>query len=896
MTSHGESSIGGSLLLLSLLLLPLAGVRASAAEFPRGLDARDPGRGPRAAIFRAVGFPSVDSPAIDAATLDSALSGVASEALDSPAAVSARLRLRDFDAFVLPYGSAFPVDAWPAIRDFVRAGGGLVVLGGAPLHQPVRLEKGVYVAGFRQPTYARELLIGPAQELELSSFAGPLKTVAVDGSGWSGPLPEAKRTWALTLRLTDREDMPGQDGSAGPREGVARPLVHVLDAAGLPRACPLLEVDRLRGPGAGGRWIFAPSDARLSAETIRSAVLRALEGASEVDARPVRATVEPGEAAVLRIRVSRPRAQPGETAAAKATVAVRDEAGQEVWTGEAALDGTAEARLGYARIASSQASTLPALPPGLYRATVEIPGAGFAPRSAVTGFWVRDARLLAAGPKLTASRDWIRRDGQVMPVIGTTYMASDVHRKFLFEPNPAVWDRDFARMQAQGINLVRTGLWTAWSRVMLDPGAVDESVLSALDAYVLSAARHGIGVCFNFFAFIPPAFGGTNPYLDPRSIEGQRAFVTAFASRYRGVGWVHWDLINEPSYARPQDTWKNRAIGDAYERAAWTAWVKAKHGDDPASIADLWRDAGGDLFDLPRGDEMDHSFLREGRRPRKARDFGEFSQDAAASWMRALRGIIRSAAGDVLVTLGQDEGGTGTRPAQSIHYDSLDYTSVHTWWNNDDLLWDGVVTKAPEVPSLHQETGLMSLQDLDGFAWRTPETAANLLERKFAYAFAGRGTGVVEWAWNINPYQPIDNEATIGFWRPDGTAKPELRSVAAFSEFLAKAAPYLDDYAPDPVVVVIPHSRMFMGRPGGPDATKRVVRLLAERFGVVPTALSEIRLTAGRLKGARLVLVPTPESCRRRRRRRCSPPRRPGRRCSSPAPSRVTATGGRRTR
>ena len=50
-----------------------------------------------------------------------------------------------------------------------------------------------------------------------------------------------------------------------------------------------------------------------------------------------------------------------------------------------------------------------------------------------------------------------------------------------------------------------------------------------------------------------------------------------------------------------------------------------------------------------------------------------------------------------------------------------------------------------------------------------------------------------------------------------------------------------------------------MGRPGGPDATKRVVRLLAERYGVVPTALSEVRLTPERLSGAKLVLVSAPE-------------------------------------
>jgi hypothetical protein len=192
-------------------------------------------------------------------------------------------------------------------------------------------------------------------------------------------------------------------------------------------------------------------------------------------------------------------------------------------------------------------------------------------------------------------------------------------------------------------------------------------------------------------------------------------------------------------------------------------------------------------------------------------------------------------------------------------WEGLDYTAVHTWWNNDDLLWDGVVTKVPERASVHQETGLMRLEDLDGAPWRSPEMAALLLSRKFAYAFAGRGAGVIEWAWNVNPYQPIDNESVIGLFRPDGTAKPELRALTEAAAFFREAAPYLDDFEPDPVVMVIPHARMFLGRPGGIDGTKAVVRLLAERLGVVPTALSDVRLTAERLRGARLVLVPCAE-------------------------------------
>ncbi len=153
----------------------------------------------------------------------------------------------------------------------------------------------------------------------------------------------------------------------------------------------------------------------------------------------------------------------------------------------------------------------------------------------------------------------------------------------------------------------------------------------------------------------------------------------------------------------------------------------------------------------------------------------------------------------------------------------------------------------------------LHIEDGNGRPWRSPELAAQVLERKFAYAFASRGAGAVEWAWNINPYMPIDNESVIGFFRPDGTAKPELDVVPRFAKFFREAAPWLDDFAPDPVVIVIPQSRLFMNRPAAIDGFRRIVRVLAERFGIVPTALSDLRLTAERLRNARLVIVPSVE-------------------------------------
>ncbi len=833
--------IGPAGLLLALLTLPLGAATALAD-------------GARVAVFRAPGFPTTDASVVDDRTFAAALSGLDADAFDSPSALASGLRRGDHRALVLPYGSAFPLEAWPAIRDFVKQGGSLVVLGGAPFHQPVRSEAGRYVLGIRQPTFAHELLIGPSDELRPADFAGPLEARSVATSEWAGPVPAAGRTWALHARLASRADATLGGGPEGWRDGVLRPLVHVVDAQGAPRMCPLLEIDRMRGTDAGGRWVFAPTDAPLDAGTIRALVGRALEGAVELDARPVRAAVEPGEAPILRVILRRPAPREDESVATRARVVVRSQGGEEVYAGEVDLSGPREMRTGLLTLKAAAE-----LPPGLHRVEVSIPDAPWHPRSATAGFWVKDERLLASGPKLAVSRDWIRADGKVLPVVGTTYMASDVHRKFLFEPNPAVWDRDFAEMKRQGINMVRTGLWTAWSRVMIDPGAVDENVLSALDAYVLTAARHGILVCFNFYAFLPPAYGDANPYLGPRALEGQRALLTAVARRYRGVGWVHWDLINEPSYAPPEGVWKNLPIGDEHEARAWRSWALARHGDDLDRLRDLWRDRTDALLAAPGADEIGHNFLREHRRPRKVRDFFEFTQVAVAGWAATLRDTLKAAGGDALVTLGQDEGGAGTRPAQLLHADSVDYTAIHTWWNNDDLLWDGVMTKALGKPNMHQETGLMSLQDPDGAPWRTPAAAADLLDRKFAYAFAGRGAGVIQWAWNVNPYQPIDNEATIGVNRQDGTAKLERDALLRFAAFFEAAGPWLDDFEPEPVALVVPYARLLSGRPGGIDHTKRLVRLLAQRHGVVPQALPDIRLTAGQLRGVKLTIVPAPE-------------------------------------
>ena len=814
------------------------------------------GSGEQVACFLADAFPTVDAPAIDPATLKESLKNFHVVYFKSIELLERDLTADNFKAFVLPYGSAFPVDAWQAIQNFISHGGSLVVFGGYPFHQPVIENHGKWILGTPQPTYAHRLLIGPADMLLLNSspfYSKNSRMISPEGSDFDAStfsLPA--KVYELTVRFTTKNDFTDEIGSAGPRDAMLRPLAQILNGDGIPVACPLLEIDRLRGIAAGGRWVLEPSDAKLSTSTITYCVAKALEGASKIEARPVHSCVEENEIPAVRIDQFCPGPDEKDRSSSRVNIAVYNSDGKPVFMSSLELIGTREFLSGEIQIKTDKP-----LEPGFYKVEVTNSDPARQPHSSATGFWVMDKKLMDSGPHLSVSKDWLLKDGKTFPVIGTSYMAADAERKFLFEPNPYLWEKDFSQMEKLGVNFVRTGLWTGWQKVMLDPGSIDEGFLRSLDALLLTAAKHNIVVCFNLFAFLPPANGGTNPYLDPRAIEWQHAFAAVISSRYKNIGWINYDLINEPSYSPPDKIWKEYPIGDEFERSAWEQWVLQHHAKRMPEILDDWRDGSGDMFSLPGIDELSYQNTREDRRPRKALDFERFTQDVLTHWAGGLREVIHSAGGNQLVTLGQDEGGMSLRSSQQFHYTSVDYTSMHTWWLNDHLLWDVVSTKVPEKPNLVSETGLMRLENIDGEPWRSPASAKDLLERKFAYAFQGRGAGAVEWCWNINAYQSTDNEVGIGLTRADGTMKIETNVIKEFAEFFKKASPYLGDFKRDSIVLVIPDSKLFTGLGDAMAGVQTIVRVLAENFGTVPAMLSEFNLSESRLEGVRLVIVPS---------------------------------------
>ncbi len=812
---------------------------------------------PRVLIFEEPSFPQGEIPLPEKTRLIEALGGFDCifAGLDD---FQSRLAARDIDVVLTPYGSHFSKEAYGAFSAYLIAGGNWVNLGGIPLSLPVVRDGSAWRTETSTTAYHKKLGITQAFPVDGATIA------AYRSSGLTEePRLSAEEVFELYVRFTGTKDLPSEDGSAGPRDAVLRPAVSALGNRQELIAAPVVVIDRLQGPFAGGRWVLANFRGTIDVSAVRSFLTCAADGASELSARMSFACYLPGETPTVSVRFHRPGKAAQERAAGECQVEVYDNRRKlrELSFPLAGIGATVSADSGM---------DLAHLAPGFYEVRVSLPVLPATSNKPArlrytTGFWIYDRSLLEQGTPFTAGEQYLVRDGVPYPVTGTTYMGSDVHRKFLLEPNPYVWDADFAAMRESGVNMVRTGIWTGWKNLMLDVGAPNEAAFRAMDAFVLTAKRHQIPLVMTFFAFLPESWGGLNPYLDPRSVAAQKEFVTLFARRYRMVPDLIWDLINEPSFCSPDHLWQCRPNYDAFEVAAWNSWLRERYpaateAAERSRLQELYRAAADEPISLPALEEFDDANIFNDRRPIKVADYRLFAQEMFRRWVSEMAAVIRANGQKAqLVTVGQDEGGTYERPGNQFFCNEVDFTCLHNWWLNDHLLWDNVVTKAPGKLNLVEETGVMMYETIEGKAWRTEPEVANLLDRKMAIALGAGAAGFIEWVWNTNPFMALDNEAAIGFHRADGTPKPELASFRRYASFMAAHRKQLSHRAEADVLMVIPHSQMFSVRNYATEATQRSVRAMQYHCRVPMRAVSEYALNADH-PGAKLVIVPSPRT------------------------------------
>lgn len=487
--------------------------------------------------------------------------------------------------FVNLHAPYFPKSAWMEIAAYLHQGGSLISVGGAPFKRPVRYENGAWVVESEQTAYHQELYIHEALNVSADGVQSFTSSEQIPLLAGKEGLFEISDTWNLVPHTTKNSDLPHQMGSAGTMSTQIHSLLRGINKDDRSIAAPIVLWENSRGTFVGSRWMFVhlpltPSfwEQDGAAEIVKWAQFCA-QGVTELSLKTNYASYEPDERAVLTLQGQIvQRAGKRRTASELWTFDITAEhedrtsgTAKKVWNHRLEMELSGEQR--FERI------LLPvSIESGLYRIVCRAQAPDGEVRILRQGFWGQDAALLTEGEVITRSRDYFVKDGRPLPVVGMTYMTSDVARKFLFLPNADVWDRDMDQMEKAGINWIRTGIWTAYRNMMQVDGHMAEDVLRAIDAFILTAKRHGLQVTFTFFSFTPETWEGTNPYLDPQSVEAQKRFIRSIVSRHTHTTHVDWDLINEPSMFDPVRIFSaGPRSADSYEQQAFVEWLQQRH-------------------------------------------------------------------------------------------------------------------------------------------------------------------------------------------------------------------------------------------------------------------------------------------------------------------------------
>ena len=798
-----------------------------------------------AVVWSEPGLPSADTASASTAQLAQIFDGARFLAAHELAAALSDTNTR---LLILPQGSVIPEAAFSAISDFLHRGGNLLVLGGRPFTRAAYRDASGWHLRDYSTRFSRPLQIDQYQSTpgsEGSVFTpNPDIPITLPHFSW-------KQAFSPIIRLST-SDIYNRGGSAGTLDIKLDALVWgVTD--GRRMSAPLLQIDNFSSGFDGGRWIFLSADlvpdfysSPDSTNLLRTLARQALQGSLQFSVRPVLPLYLPGEPIELESIVHFASKPTGPVTIKVSTYAEGEQPSKPTAT---------------ISVPTSESTILPAPQrKGLQIIEARLFDGDTLRAVYHSAFWIRDEAFLRSGPKLAVNSDYFTIDDKPLAVVGTTYMSSEVQRLYFDHPNVYVWNSDLALIHSAGLNMIRTGWWTGWDKLCDETGRPYERTVRALEAYLMTARKYNLPVQFNLFAFLPEVLGGVNPYLDGEAVRRQQNLVSSIAARFHDVPFLAWDLINEPSFSK--QLWKMRPNYDPVELAAWNNWLSQKY-PDRAALAAAWNvppESVAGTISLPSEQEFAPRGMYDGINSLRMYDYVLFAQEKFADWVYNMREAIRAVGSNAPITVGQDEGGYLDRLNPAFFASDLDFTTNHSWWQNDYLLWDSLVAKQTGKAMLIQETGLQRELTLDEIARRTPEEEAMLFERKFALSFVG-GSGAIEWLWNSNSYMTESNETPIGALHADGTEKPEATVLRDMAKFAAAASPYLVDPQQPPIAVVTSQAPQFSVQADLQIAAQQnAVRALGYDLHRPCYIITENQIA--KLGSPKLVILPSPQALR----------------------------------
>ncbi len=581
-------------------------------------------------------------------------------------------------------------------------------------------------------------------------------------------------------------------------------------------AAPVFEIDHNQYRFVGGRWIFAAADLDASffsnTQLLETLADLATRKADRFTFRPRVPLFLPGEPLAFNFE---PYAPNGWTSADQLKIHVASE------DNATPTDVTIPAD-------STEPITLPASAAdgkGLHSVEATLIRDGKPLRIYRSGFWIRDWDYLLSGPKLTVSSDYFQLDGKPVPVVGTTYMSSDVARLYLSKLNAWVWDQDMAQIHGEGLNMIRSGLWSGWDPLIGPDGRMTEDALRTIEAFLMCARHNHLPVQFNLFAFLPENLGGENPYLDPspgtrRPNTSRRLHRDSTPSRSSpgtsSTSPAPTPISGAPS---PPETLSSRRRGASGSPPAIpTSLPCSTPGPSPLSES-----AATSNSTPPPPDRKPPRKTRLPSRPPAP----SASTPSAPATTPSRSTTISSSLNPSLPT-GSSAPATSSAPRDPpssspsarkktalgpSHPPSIRSSSTSPPITPGGTRRHPLGLARRQIPrQAHAHSG--NQRAAPAPAGRPPPPHRRKeswqLERRLAIAFA-QGAGALEWVWNVNSYMSNDNEIPIGAVRPDGTEKPEAEILSAFAAFAAKSPSSSTHIQPPQVAMVTSQALQYSG-------------------------------------------------------------------------------------
>ena len=765
---------------LIILALFIISLNAGSAPIERSAEMQTNGSKGRVAILQGA---YLHQPGFaDARVLGEALSqyGFSVTYLNaSQLADSAILNKNNFDCLVLPYGPCYPSSALETIKAYLKSGGNFFSTGGYAFDQPSEPNATANVST-RHGKSGDTMGLEPDQIGVFDPCYHLNYATSVRASSMQSIIPTSFRA-DFKLEGYSACSMLGSNSPVFPEKwGRHISLVDALDEYGRLRGSVGSIAHNFAGPYAGSSWaFFGVTNTDLFSKDgpmlpYLGAIVEAIVNKTYLYSLSTDLTMyKSGE--FVRISCKAANLPPSATV----QLTVYDNAGKEAFSKEGALEG--QFRLG--RFTSD-----------LYRVTAEVKSGGRTIDMLETGFLAYPPAV-TSGPTLNYKDNYFRVGNRPVLLTGTNVTGAIFYSA---NENPLVWGRDLARMNEQGLNVLRvlhfspfvseTPSSSSTKPLDLDIDWLPTRIERQLDALVQLCLKHNIVMFLSIHDWMDVA-------LTDEELQAQRRFAHLIANRYRRMPFFIIDIQNEPNIPREAQPDESADV-----LRVWNDFLRDRYGTDKA-LRDAWTSSPPEA---PLG-SVPWRLGTDAWDDMRTFDADLFRNVLANRWIAANRSGAEKGDPHIPVTVGFLQEYWALNKLMCM--DKLDFANMHSYTGMDalradlklfDRRFEGKSLSLGEFGSVVDHHKRIAGED-------SSEEDFNRYLQTGHYLFGEGGSFLANWCWK-------DMDDVIFPWGINygcgGPPKDTLKAYRNQSLLFRRVRPA---YKPQEIYLVVPVNQMLGG-------------------------------------------------------------------------------------